>query len=92
MSDVCNESGCVALGTEFAHDALAWLLPVSLVSVFAVRAGDGALRALRGRLRRHTPKTNPVSRTALVGLFVGICALALLLGVLRGVMINEYGR
>ena len=36
VSDLCDESGCVGLGTEFAHQALGWLVPFSLASVFAV--------------------------------------------------------
>ena len=92
VSNVCDESGCVALGTEYAHQALAWLLPLSFVSVLAVRGTDWALQVLRRRRRTREPKDKPVNRFVLAGMFVGICALALLVGVLRGILIDKYGR
>jgi len=92
QSNVCDESGCVGLGTEFAHNALGWLLPLSLVSLLVVWGMDRALQAL-GRWRRaHEPNDKPVSRIVLAGMFVGVCALALLVGILRGILINKYGR
>lgn len=91
-SNVCDESGCVPLGNEFAHHALAWLLPLSIASMLAVWGTEEALIALRGRRRMREPKDKPVNRFLLAGMFVGVCALALLVGVLRGVMIDKYGR
>lgn len=90
MSNVCDESGCVELGTEFAHQAVAWLLPLSVASVLAVRGMHVALRALSRRRGAREPKDTPVSRFVLVGLFIGVCVLALLLGTLRGMMINHF--
>jgi hypothetical protein len=91
-SNLCDESGCVPLGNEFAHQALGWLLPLSIASMLVVWGTQAALRALRVRRRMREPKDKPVNRFVLAGMFVGICALALLVGVLRGVMIDRYGR
>jgi hypothetical protein len=91
-SNLCDESGCVPLGNEFAHQALGWLLPLSIASMLAVWGTDAVLRALRSRRRVREPKDKPVNRFLLAGMFVGVCTLALLAGVLRGVMIDRYGR
>lgn len=91
-SNLCDGSGCVPLGNEFAHQAFGWLLPLSTASLLAVWGAEAVLRALRSRRRLREPKDKPVNRFVLAGMFVGICALALLVGVLRGVMIDRYGR
>jgi hypothetical protein len=95
LSDICDEFGCVGLGTEFAHQALGWLVPLSLGSAFLVWGTDQAARAFARRRRAREPGVaddTPVNRIVLAAAFGGVLALAILLGVLRGLMIDSYGR
>lgn len=86
-SNVCSYSGCVGRGSVFAGAILGWLPVMSGGSVFAVWAAIRLRRRLRARPRRE----GPVNRLVLAGLFVGVCALAFLVGVLRGVVIAHTG-
>lgn len=95
VSDVCDEAGCVGRGTEFAHHALGWLVPLSLASAFIVWGMEQAVRAIARWRSAREPRDaddTPAKRIVLVTAFVGVLAFAILLGVLRGLMINAYGR
>jgi hypothetical protein len=96
LSNACDDSGCVAAGTEFAHNAVAWLAPLAVGSLLVVLGMDAALHTLRARRRRRVrgarvPSDKPVNRFVLAGMFVLVCVLALLIGVLRGMIINDFG-
>jgi hypothetical protein len=90
-SDVCSYNGCVALGTEFASQAGPWLVPLSAASALMVFGVSRAVRAAHERVREPEDE-KPVPRIVLAGMFVGVCALAFVVGVLRGVMIDDVGR
>lgn len=102
-SYVCGDDGCSSLpaGTEFLHRALPWLVPVSAASTLLVMG----VRKLARRIRESRPAREfayeyeyeyedarpPVPKVVLAGAFAGVCALAFVVGVLRGVMINVLG-
>lgn len=94
----CSDSGCVPAATEFVDRVLPWLVPLSAASALAVFAVGKAVRKSRERTRARErvlepeDEQPPVPRIVLAGMFVGVCALAFVVGVLRGVMINQLGR
>jgi hypothetical protein len=51
-----------------------------------------ALASARGRVPEAEDEKPPVRRIVLAGLFAGVCALAFMVGVLRGMMIEYLGR
>lgn len=95
VSNVCSDNGCVELGTEFASRALPWLFPTSAASALVVLGVSKAVRAAREREREYVLEPEdeqpPVPRIVLAAMFAGVCALAFVVGVLRGVMINRLG-
>lgn len=80
-------------GAEFVSRALPWSVPVAAVSALAVARIDRAVQTARGRVRVREPEDEkpPVPRIVLAGLFAGVCVLAFVVGVLRGVMIDHFG-
>lgn len=92
VSNVCSSDGCLLLGSEFASRALPWLFPIAAGSVLVVRGVGKAVGSAHERKRvrafEDEPEERPVPRIVLAGLFAGICTLAFVVGVLRGVMID----
>jgi len=81
-------------GGGFVSRALPWFVPVSAASALGVKLVDKAVRTARGHVRVYEPEDEkpPVSPIVLAGIFAGICAVAFVVGVLRGVMIHQWGR
>ncbi len=92
-SNICSEYGCVLAGTEFAHQALPLLLPASAVSALLVAGWNKGVRRLRENARVREPEDEkpPVPKIVIAGGFVAVCALAFIVGILRGVMISHLG-
>jgi hypothetical protein len=92
-TNICDQEGCVLAGTEFAHQALPWLLPASAVSTLLVMGWNKAVRQLRDNARLPAPEDEkpPVPKIVIAGGFVALCALAFVVGILRGMMISHLG-
>lgn len=88
---MCSEGGCALASHVYVEQGMGWTIPLSLISVVVVAALFRLRRFVRSR--HPVPSTNdgPVNRFLLAGIFLGICTLAFLVGILRGVIISRFG-
>lgn len=91
MSDMCDVYGCAPESHVFVERNIWWALLLSCISVVVMAGLIRLLRLIGARRRATQPSERPVKPYAVAGLFLAVCALAFLIGVLRGVMISHLG-
>jgi hypothetical protein len=88
----CSEEGCSLESHIFLQQAMNWMLVASIVSVVVTAGLIHLRRAVRARRPASPASDAPVSRLVVAGLFITLCALAFLVGILRGAIISHFGR
>lgn len=91
-SHICDVYGCAPESHVFVEQNVTLAVVLSGASLAAMAGLIRLRRFVRKRRRPTPPSEAPVNRYALAGLFVGVCTLAFLVGVARGMIINYLGR